>query len=161
MQYKFICMLLLCSISPLVLSAPIQKRDGINTDIIYHLSENISSQFQLALQPKLRQYSTNVQRNVFAGLLPHDNEFVVAFSKQSDLEKRISGTIKSTWADEELNMQEAIFTALTQTYNEAEEVMRHIDDAVRVARQAVVEKIGGKSCNFHERAHALYPTQVN
>jgi hypothetical protein len=141
-------MLLLCSISPLVWSAPIQKRDDMNTNIMYHLSENISSQFQLALQPKLRQFSTNVQRNVFAGLLPHDNEFVVAFSKQNDLEIRISGTLKSTLADQELNIQEAIYNALMQTYNEAEEAMQHIDDAIRVARQIVVEKIGGKSCSF-------------
>ncbi|KAI8577070.1 hypothetical protein K450DRAFT_253513 [Umbelopsis ramanniana AG] len=155
MQYKIICMLLLCSISPMVWSAPIQKRDDMNTNIMYHLSENISSQFQLALQPKLRQFSTNVQRNVFAGLLPHDNEFVVAFSKKSDLDIRISGTIKSTWADQELKIKEAIFNALMQTYNESEEAISHIDDAIRVARQAVVEKIG-------ESVHAhLYDSLIS
>jgi hypothetical protein len=135
--------MLLGSISPLVWSAPIQKRAEMDGISIHHLSENISSQFQVALQPKLRQFSTNVQRNVFAGLLPHDNEFVVAFSKKSDLEKRISRTIESTWADEEINIQQAVFNALTRKFDEADNVIEHIDDAVRVARQAVVEKIGG------------------
>ncbi|KAI9285291.1 hypothetical protein BC943DRAFT_360394 [Umbelopsis sp. AD052] len=139
----------------MVWAAPIQKRDDMNTNTMYHLSENISSQFQLALQPKLRQFSTNVQRNVFAGLLPHDNEFVVAFSKQNDLDIRISSTIKSTWADQELNIKEAIFNALSQAYDESEDAMKNIDDAIRVARQAVVEKIG-------ESVHAhLYDSLIS
>ncbi|KAG2183874.1 hypothetical protein INT44_008885 [Umbelopsis vinacea] len=139
----------------MVWAAPIQKRDDMNTNTMYHLSENISSQFQLALQPKLRQFSTNVQRNVFAGLLPHDNEFVVAFSKQNDLDIRISSTIKSTWADQELNIKEAIFNALSQAYDESEDAMKNIDDAIRVARQVVVEKIG-------ESVHAhLYDSLIS
>jgi hypothetical protein len=144
MRCEIISILLVCSfITSLTWAAPIRKRADIQNDLFHNLSENISSQFQQALQPKLRQFSINIRRNVFAGLLPYDNEFVVAFSKQSGLELQISRTILSTWATEESHMRQAIFDALTNNFHQESEAIEHIDDAVRVARQALVDKIGG------------------
>jgi hypothetical protein len=124
-------------------SAPMRKRADMHADMFHHLSENMSIQFQQAIQPKLRQFGTNIQRNVFAGLLPYDNEFVVAFSKQSGLERQITKAITSEWAKEEFEVRQAIVNALATNFHQEIEAIQHIDDAVRVARQALVDKIGG------------------
>jgi rubrerythrin len=126
-------------------AAPVQlqKRAGGSTDPLFNLSENISSQLQIALQPKLRQFSNNVHRNIFAGILPHDNEFVVTFGERSGMKTEISQAITSTWAKEQADMRKAVLDAIKQDLEHERQTIQDLNVAARRAREAVVKKIQG------------------
>ncbi|KAM3588457.1 hypothetical protein VKS41_000902 [Umbelopsis sp. WA50703] len=138
-------------------AAPVQlqKRAGGSTDPLFNLSENISSQLQIALQPKLRQFSNNVHRNIFAGILPHDNEFVVTFGERSGMKTEISQAITSTWAKEQADMRKAVLDAIKQDLEHERQTIQDLNVAARRAREAVVKKIQGSV-----KAH-IYDTLIS